>query len=174
MRQAHDPAAAAALHVGEDTRMPHIHYGVDVTAEVFVVHAGRVLLRVHDKYGRWMSVGGHVEADEDPTETAVREVREEVGLDVRLHDDLRPDGLDEDGWRELIPPKFMNRHRITDTHDHVSLVYFATAASAEVVAGGDDRSEEWRWFAREELDRPEFDVPLQVRFYARHALDELG
>src|SRR5689334_15505660 len=113
--------------------VPHIHDRIDFTAEVFVVHEGRVLLRVHDKLGRWLSVGGHVELDEDPNEAAVREVREEVGLDVELHDDLRPFRADGPDYRELVPPKFMNRHRIGATHEHVTLVYFARAASDRVV-----------------------------------------
>jgi 8-oxo-dGTP pyrophosphatase MutT (NUDIX family) len=154
--------------------VPHIHEHVDFTAEVFVVHDGRVLLRLHDKLGRWLSVGGHVELGEDPNEAAVREVREEVGLDVRLHDDLRPFRVDGVDYRELIPPKFMNRHRISPTHEHVTLVYFATAENGQVVPGGADRSDEWRWFTREELDLPEYDVPVPVRFYARRALDELS
>jgi 8-oxo-dGTP pyrophosphatase MutT (NUDIX family) len=160
--------------VREDTGMPHIHERIDFTAEVFVVHDGRVLLRVHDKLGRWLAVGGHVELDEDPNEAAVREVREEVGLDVVLHDDLRPVRVDSEDYRELVPPKFMNRHRIGAAHEHVTLVYFARSESAEVVPGECDRSDEWRWFTREELELPEYDVPAPIRFYARRALDELG
>ena len=155
--------------------MPHIHERIDFTAEVFVVHDGRVLLRMHDKLGRWLSVGGHVELGEDPNEAAVREVREEVGLDVRLHDDLRPFRVAGADYRELIPPKFMNRHRISSTHEHVTLVYFATTDTGDVAPAHDgDRSDDWRWFTREELDLPEYDVPVPVRFYARRALDELA
>ena len=54
--------------------MPHIHDNIDFTAEVFVVYKGRVLLRKHDKYKMWLSVGGHIEPDEDPNQAAVREV----------------------------------------------------------------------------------------------------
>ncbi len=64
--------------------MPHIHEKIDFTAEVFIVHKDRVLLRMHDKFKIWLSVGGHVELDEDPIEAAVREVKEEVGLDVTI------------------------------------------------------------------------------------------
>lgn len=47
--------------------------------------AGRLLL-VHQHYGahRWDFPGGATEADESPDETAVREAREEVGLDVAI------------------------------------------------------------------------------------------
>lgn len=47
--------------------------------------AGRILL-VHQNYGayRWDFPGGATEADESPDETAVREAREEIGLDVTI------------------------------------------------------------------------------------------
>ena len=64
--------------------MPHIHEKIDFTVEVFIVHKDKVLLRMHDKYKKWMSVGGHIELHEDPVEAAHREVKEEVGLDIEL------------------------------------------------------------------------------------------
>ncbi|MGH8904070.1 MAG: NUDIX hydrolase [Egibacteraceae bacterium] len=58
------------------------------TASVYVVAAGRngrrlALIR-HPRFGRWMVPGGHVEPDENPAQTAVREVREEAGLEIQL------------------------------------------------------------------------------------------
>lgn len=89
--------------------MPHIHEKVDFTSEVFVVFNSKVLLRKHDKYKIWLSVGGHIEPEDDPNQAAVREVKEEVGLDVELYDN-RKFKYDTDGYKELIPPQFMNRH----------------------------------------------------------------
>ena len=64
--------------------MAHIHEKIDFTADVFVVHKDKVLIRTHDKYDLWLAVGGHIELDEDPNQSAIREVKEEVGLDVEL------------------------------------------------------------------------------------------
>jgi len=36
---------------------------------------GKVQLRKHDKYNIWLSVGGHIEPDEDPNQAAIREVK---------------------------------------------------------------------------------------------------
>ena len=63
--------------------MAHIHEKIYFTVEVFVVYGNKVLLRKHDKYGIWLSVGGHIELDEDPNQAALREVREEVGRIVQ-------------------------------------------------------------------------------------------
>jgi len=55
--------------------MPHIHELIDFTSEVFIIFQGKVLLRKHDKFKIWLSVGGHVELNEDPNEAAPRRSR---------------------------------------------------------------------------------------------------
>ena len=64
--------------------MPHIHKLIDFTVEVFIVHKHKVLLRRHDKYKKWLSIGGHIELHEDPVEAAIREVKEEVGHEPQI------------------------------------------------------------------------------------------
>lgn len=48
--------------------MPHIHELIDYTAEIFIVHQGKVLIRLHDKYDIRTCPGGHIELDENPNE----------------------------------------------------------------------------------------------------------
>lgn len=157
--------------------MPHLNELIDFTAEVFVVHGDRVLLRRHDKSGIWLSVGGHVEPHEDPTEAAVREVREEVGLDVELWDPERIARTHPDGTRDLVPPRYVNRHPIVHGdappgHEHVTFVYFARSAIDRVVEGDDERSAGWGWFTAAELDG--LDLVPNVRTYAAAALAALA
>ena len=47
----------------------------------------RVLLAHHRKLGRWLQPGGHSDGDPDTRAVALREAREESGLDVRGLDD---------------------------------------------------------------------------------------
>lgn len=148
---------------------------IDFTVEVFCVYAGRVLLRRHDKFGIWLGVGGHVELDEDPCEAAHREVREEVGLEIELLGESPVPADPRSGeYRQLVPPAFLHRHRVSANHVHVVLTYFARALSDTVVAGGIDRSDEWRWASREDLDHPDLDLHANVRFYAEQALAAAG
>lgn len=54
-----------------------------LTASALVVHpaSGRVLLRWHQRQGKWLQVGGHGDPGEtDPLAIALREAREETGL----------------------------------------------------------------------------------------------
>lgn len=154
--------------------MAHIHEKIDITATVFIVCNGKVLLRMHEKYGMWDGPGGHVELHEDPNEAAIREVKEEVGLDVVLWDGNQrfqtPTGDDN---RQLIPPVGLQRHHTSDAHEHVDLVYFAKSESEDVKVEYDgDRSDEWRWLTAPELDS--LDLRPDVRFYAKEALKELA
>ena len=109
--------------------MAHLHEKVDFTVEVFIVFEDKVLLRRHDKYDKWLGVGGHVELDEEPNQAAIREVKEEVGLEVELIDRSRRLQIEDSGYSELIPPRYMNIHDINEVHKHLSLVYFAKSKS---------------------------------------------
>ncbi len=58
-----------------------------VAAGVLVEQEGRVLLvrrRIGPHQGMWTFPAGFVESDEDPAEAAVRECREETGLEVEI------------------------------------------------------------------------------------------
>jgi len=153
--------------------MPHIHEKVDFTVEVFVVFENKVLLRKHDKYGIWLSVGGHIELEDDSNQAAVREVKEEVGLDVQLHHDGSYVLTKDERYQELIPPQFMNRHRINDSHEHVTLVYFARSNSDKLTLCEIEKSEGCKWFTLDELDDPKFQINDNVKMYAKSALKKL-
>ncbi len=157
--------------------MSHIHDKIDFTTEVFVVYNDKVLLRKHDKLKIWLSVGGHIEPDEDPNQTAIREVKEEVGLDIKL---IKGDAQDtpypktEKDYQELIPPRFLNRHNISKTHEHVTLVYFARSNADKIKESLDEKSEKCKWFSNRELDDKSYGLRKNVRFYAKKALEELA
>jgi len=73
--------------------------------------AGKILLVDHIKSGLWLPCGGHVEVDEDPRETALRECWEELGVSAEF-------------WRES--PLFITSTvtvGMTAGHTDVSLWY---------------------------------------------------
>lgn len=59
---------------------------------IFARNDGAVLLVRHRRLGTWLPVGGEIEPGETPLEAAVRELREETGLEGRF-----PAGLGVDG-----------------------------------------------------------------------------
>lgn len=57
---------------------------IHVTGSAVVVGPRGVVLLKHKRLGLWLQPGGHVDAGETPWEGALREAREETGLDVTL------------------------------------------------------------------------------------------
>jgi len=154
--------------------MPHIHEKIDFCSETFVVFENKVLLRKHDKMKIWLSVGGHIELHEDPCQAAIREVWEEVGLNVTLYQepDKQPE-FPNSKLKSLIVPQYANRHPITDTHEHIAFVFFATTKNDVLKLSETEVAEDCRWFTREELIKNEFNIPETTQFYALKALEKL-
>ncbi len=156
--------------------MPHIHDKIDFCVEVFIVHNNKVLLRVHDKFKFWLSIGGHIELDEDPVEAAIREVKEEVGLDITIVGDAHGPLHGEEtnrGYKYLIPPRYLGRHPVSETHEHIAFVYFATSNTDIITESSSDHERaETRWVSMEELES--MDLVPNVKFYAVEALKALS
>lgn len=155
--------------------MPHIHEKIDFTATALIYFNDRVLFRKHDKYGIWIGVGGHVELDENPNQTVIREVKEEVGLDVTIFKDYVGVELSsKDGeykLQELIPPRFMHIHYVGDTHQHIDMQYFCIAKNDNVIPEKSD--DKWAWLTEEELEKSTLDIPLELKKYALMGFKEI-
>ncbi len=151
--------------------MAHTHDRLCYTVESFIVHDARVLLRKHDKYNIWLSIGGHIESGEDPAEAAIREAKEEVGLDIAIVDNRRISTItDHDGWHELPTPHFAGRHPASPELDHFCLGFVATATTDQVVT--EIPNETWRWFTADELntEAETLGIKTSIKLYALHAL----
>ena len=120
----------------------------DFTASGFVVDDGRVLLVDHGALGRWLQPGGHIEARETPVEAAIREVREETGVVMEIHDSLDP--MDSPANSETLPQPFrVNLHEVRVDHWHVDFAYLGTVD--RVTDPADGESDDHRWFTRADL-----------------------
>jgi 8-oxo-dGTP pyrophosphatase MutT (NUDIX family) len=150
--------------------MAHIHERIDFTVAVFVVQEDRVLLVHHRRLGRWLPLGGHVELDEEPEQAALREGREESGLDLELLGERPP--TSGDGTRALIAPRFLDIHRITDTHEHIGLIYWARPRAGQLTLAAGEHHD-IRWFRGDALDSLQPPMSEAVKWYARRALLEV-
>jgi 8-oxo-dGTP pyrophosphatase MutT (NUDIX family) len=154
-----------------DNAMPHIHEKIDFTVAIFVVHDGKVLLIHHRKLDKWLPLGGHIELDEDPEQAALREAREESGLTVELLGERPP--TTGPGTRALIAPRFLDIHRINETHEHIGLIYWARPKNGDVTLATEEHLA-IRWCSSGELD--ELDPPMSaaVKWYCRKAIAEIS
>ncbi len=151
--------------------MPHVHEKIDFCVEVFVVCKDKVLLRMHDKHKIWLSVGGHIELDEDPVQAAIREVKEEVGLDVRIIGS-KPLIDEKSDYEFIIAPRYLGCHNVSDIHKHIIFVYFAKS-DTDVISESKMEHEraETCWMTIEELKKA--NLRPNILFYAMEALKEL-
>jgi 8-oxo-dGTP diphosphatase len=122
---------------------------VRIVVGVAVVRDGKVLAAYRaGPDGGWEFPGGKVEPGETEEQAAVREIREELDLEIKVGASLGPAvGIDE-------------RHRLH--------VYLASIVAGEPVLR---EHTELRWFARDELDETTWLVP--DRPFVRELLDQL-
>lgn len=151
--------------------MAHIHELIDFTVAIFVVHEGRVLLIHHRKLGKWLPLGGHIELDEDPEQAALREAKEESGLEVELLGDRPP--TTEPGTRALIAPRFLDIHRINPTHEHIGMIYWARPRGGDVTLATEEHHD-IRWCSIAELETLEPPMSNAVKWYCRKAIEEVS
>jgi 8-oxo-dGTP pyrophosphatase MutT (NUDIX family) len=150
--------------------MAHIHDQIDFTVAVFVVHEGKVLLIHHRNLNKWLPLGGHIELDEDPETAALREAKEESGLEVELLGERPP--TTEPGTRALISPRFLDIHRITDTHRHIGMMYWARPRNGTLMLSASEHYH-IRWCSEADLDQLTPPMSSAVKWYCRTALKEV-
>ncbi len=151
-----------------------------MTATGFLVWEERVLLHWHRKNRLWLPFGGHIEENEDPVQTVLREIEEECGIAARLIERGARFAFDEP--RQLSPPVTILLERATDGqlwHEHIDLIYFCRPL-AGIEALAIDRDPTLRWLSEAELrtnapitpaaGEPPTEVPLDVRTLALEAI----
>ena len=152
--------------------MPHIHEKIDFTAQAFVVFNDKVLLHKHSKYDIWVGVGGHIELDEDPNEAVIREVKEEVGLDIELIHPPQFKTIVSEKYRELVPPYFMSIHKIDDNHRHIGMEYIAVSKTDQVIPEHPDYV--YQWLTKDEIEKGAVPLADRVKDFALKALEISG
>lgn len=143
--------------------MPHIHEKIDFTASALIVHNDKILMRKHDKYAIWLFPGGHIELDEDPNEAVTREAKEEVGLDIELVAPQHYCDMADDDSHELIPPLFINRHDINNTHEYIDLMFLAITNTDKIAPEEGESTENIVWMSEEDIQNHP-----QIRPRAKH------
>lgn len=128
-------------------------------ASAFVVNPvdRKILLVHHGIFNRWVQPGGHIENEETPEETAIREVYEETGVRIKLLGDRFPR---ED---DFIRPLGIQRNRGKNGDLHIDITYAAIPLSLDEV-DEDDEIDKYGWFSREELDDLQIFDDIKITF----------
>ena len=152
--------------------MPHLHEKIDFTVALFIVHERKVLLVHHRKLKTWVPLGGHIELDEDPEQAALREGLEESGFEIELLGERPP--VECPGTRALLAPRFLDIHRINETHEHIGMIYWARPREAHPVPRCCPEHFDLRWWGLEDFGRIDPPLSKAIDWYCRRALEEVG
>ena len=128
-------------------------------ASAFVVDPAtkKMLLVFHGTFKKWVQPGGHIEDDEFPEETAMREVFEETGYKIELIGEHFPR---ED---DLVRPLGIQKNRGSNGDYHIDIIYAAKPLN-HVKVKRDEEITNYRWFTREELDHLNVFEDIKITF----------
>jgi len=131
---------------------------VDLVVAGYIIHKNKILLIQHKKLDLWLPVGGHIEKDETPDDALLREIKEEVGIDVEILNYISFP-IEGNTKKNLSSPFYVNVHSVKD-HDHCCLYYICKAINPEKLKINSELKN-YKWFSKEDLNKE--DIPPDVR-----------
>ena len=124
----------------------------------------QTLLLWHNKIQAWLPPGGHINPNELPEVAALREVREETGLEVELL------GA-EQRWgkvRVLRTPIYVLLEDIAPGHQHIDLIYFGRNTGGKPKINPREAAA-FRWFDYQDLEAD--DIAEDIRRLGNQAIE---
>lgn len=141
----------------------------NITSSVYVVYQNKVLLHRHKKYNTLFPLGGKMNENEVPHETAIREVYEESGLEVQLYN--RDNELNLGRVIQLHSPMHTLLENVCHEVENIDFIYFARALTDKVNPQKGE-SKELFWFTKEEIEDND-NIKPHVKVMALDALHTL-
>jgi 8-oxo-dGTP diphosphatase len=138
----------------------------EFVSTVYVVSKGKVLMTWNNKVSNWIPIGGHIESNELPCSSVIREAKEESGLDIEL---ICP--FNKSQTANIIQPVHIHLDHIKEDHKHINLIYFGIIKNGNCFEI-DDEGKELKWFSMEELEKENL-LP-SVKEWAIESLNQLG
>jgi 8-oxo-dGTP pyrophosphatase MutT (NUDIX family) len=126
-----------------------------IIAEVPIVYKNKILLMEHRKLGGWFYTGGHVDPGELPEEAAIREAKEESGLDVEIIDcgkkGMAIKGSNAKGPLGIL---IMDYNYPLGRHIHYEMFFLAKPKNGiRNLKRNKEESLDMDWFSKEELKK---------------------
>jgi len=138
----------------------------DLVTGAYIFFEDKLLLIHHGKLDLWLPVGGHIDKDETPDDSVLREIKEETNLDAEIiyEGDFFLQGNVK---RILATPFHVNVHSVGD-HNHCCFFYVCRVSSPKKLKINNELKS-FRWFSREDLG--ESYIPADVRAQALRAFE---
>ncbi len=130
------------------------------TAWVASPDRSQVLMAYHNVYGSWAWLGGHADGERDLLSVALREVREESGLE-----EVRPLSRDLYSLEILTVDGHEKRGRYVSSHLHLNVTFLLEADPAAPVRCKPDENSLVGWFGLGEAVAASTEPWFQKRVY---------
>lgn len=137
------------IHTFDDVLTRNNEFG-HFTASSWVVNKERtkVLMIYHNIYQSWAWTGGHADGEENLLSTAIRELKEETGVEnVKV--------LDEDIFSlEIICVNgHVKKGKYVSSHVHLNLTYFLEVDEKEILRVKEDENSGVKWVNIEDVEK---------------------
>ncbi len=133
-----------------------------LVAGALIFYNEKVLLIHHKKLGVWLPPGGHMEENEFPNECAVRETKEETGLDIELFGIDNVKHKSKEAYSFILPFSIIVEYvpYKDGPHIHYDFVYIAKPKSNNIKLE-EKEADNIAWF--EEKDIESLDTFVNVK-----------
>ena len=135
-----------------------------MTASAWVVNQNRtkVLMAYHNIYDSWSWLGGHADGDEDLLHVAVKEVKEESGLQS-----VHPLSEDIASLEILTVDGHEKRGIYVPSHLHLNVTFFLEADDTEPVKAREGENRAVAWFEPDQAAAASSEPWFRERIYSK-------
>lgn len=134
-----------------------------LTATAYIVNEQHVLLIYHKKLSKWLPPGGHLDPNELPSEGAVREAREETGIEIEI---ICQENVWINRWNAKSFPRpylclleEIPAHKDQPAHQHIDFIYLAKPIGGQITTNHTETNG-LKWFSLQEIENLESDVEI--------------
>lgn len=138
----------------------------------YLVEDGKILLIYHDKQNQWVPSGGHLEENETHQMALIREMKEELGIDIDVLDAFGKSPFEDQGiWKNEPRPFYCDFEDMSATsydHDMYVQIYFVRRKDKSQEPKMIEGMKKFQWFSEDEIRN--LDTYEQVKALALYAL----
>lgn len=163
-QEKHDKELIINLLKSQNDILTRENQVVHVSVSAWVVNQTRtkVLMIHHNIYNSWAWLGGHADGEDDLLAVAMREVREESGLQQ-----VKPVISDIFSLELLTVDGHEKNNQYVSSHLHLNITYLLEADENEVLSIKRDENSGVAWFGLEEAVEASTEPWFQSRIYRK-------
>ena len=120
----------------------------EFTVSTYIFFESKVFLLLHKKFQKWMPPGGHLHPNELPFDGALREVKEECGLEIELFS--QENILVSTHCAKTTPRPYLILEEKLEDHMHIDCIYVAKAKSDQFKLNFEECLN-GKWFTLEQI-----------------------